>query len=259
MKDLSPLAAFQDGFARILVTEKADPEYAALVCQPGFSVYRNTVMKGCMDALQANFPAVVKLVGEPWFREAARIYVSERPPLDARLLFYGEDFPDFLSGFPPAADWPYLPGVARLDRFWIECQTALDDEAQDPAKLLTLAPDALGATVVRPRAMTRWKWFDGMPVYTIWCVNRSDGRCHDELEWRGEGALLVRRGMEVRWMEVGPEHCAFLDACAAGLPLADAAAAAIEANADADIPQLIATLLSAGALAAHPNVRKELT
>jgi hypothetical protein len=173
MKDLSPLAAFQDGFARILVTEKADPEYAALVCQPGFSVYRNTVMKGCMDALQANFPAVVKLVGEPWFREAARIYVSERPPLDARLLFYGEDFPDFLSGFPPAADWPYLPGVARLDRFWIECQTALDDEAQDPAKLLTLAPDALGATVVRPRAMTRWKWFEGMPVYTIWCVNRS--------------------------------------------------------------------------------------
>lgn len=256
MNGISSLAAFQDGFARILTTGVADPQFAALVSQPGFSVYRNTVIKACVDALLANFPAVVQLVGEPWFREAASVYVREQPPLDARLLFYGEHFPDFLAHFPPAFDLPYLPGVARLDRFWIECHAALDDDAQDPASLLALAPDALGSTVVRPRASTRWKWFDNLPVYAIWSANRSDGGRREELGWKGEGALLFRRDAEVRWVEVGPPHCAFLDACAAGRPLVDAAAAALEADAHADIARLIATLLDAGALSGHANTQR---
>jgi hypothetical protein len=37
--------------------------------QPGFAVYRNTVLKGCIDALQANYPTVHALVGD---RMAAR-------------------------------------------------------------------------------------------------------------------------------------------------------------------------------------------
>lgn len=253
MNEMSSLAAFQDRFARILTTGVIDKQFAALAGQPGFSVYRNTVMKGCVDALLANFPAVVKLVGEPWFREAAYEYVREQPPQDARLLFYGERFPDFLAHFAPAADLPYLPGVASLDRFWIECHSACDDLAQDPASLHSLAQDALGAAVVRPRASTRWKWFDDLPVYAIWSASRSDARS-GEIGWKGEGALLYRRDAEVQWMEVGSAHCAFLDACAAGLPLALAAEAALSADAHADIAQLVATLLNAGVLSAHTNI-----
>lgn len=252
MNDMSSLAAFQDGFARILTIGVVDSQFAVLADQPGFSVYRNTVMKGCVDALLANFPAVVKLVGEPWFRDAAYVYVREQPPRDARLLFYGEHFPDFLARFPPAADLPYLPGVARLDRFWIECHSASDDQAQDPAGLLSLAPEVLGATVIRPRASTRWSWFEDLPVYAIWSANRSDMH-RDDIRWKGEGALLFRRDAEVQWTEVGSAHCAFLDACAAGHPLAVAAEAALAADAHADIAQLIATLLDAGVLSMHAH------
>ena len=62
------LETFQDGFANALLALEPSvdcaPELAYLVAQPGFAVYRNTVMKGCIDALQANYPAVARLVGE---------------------------------------------------------------------------------------------------------------------------------------------------------------------------------------------------
>lgn len=59
------LAAFQDAFVAALTgaPDSAAGEVAALVGQPGFAVYRNTLAKGCVDALRANFPAVERLVG----------------------------------------------------------------------------------------------------------------------------------------------------------------------------------------------------
>ena len=46
------LSTFQDGFSAALRGPAVDaPWLSALECQPGFAVYRNTVLKGCIDAL----------------------------------------------------------------------------------------------------------------------------------------------------------------------------------------------------------------
>ena len=42
------------------------------------------------------------------------------------LVDYGEEFPDFLATFEPAAELPYLSDVARLDRFWTQAHVAAD-------------------------------------------------------------------------------------------------------------------------------------
>jgi hypothetical protein len=55
-----------------------DPNHAADAAAR-FKVYRNTVLKGCVDALAANFPTVLRLVGEDWFRAAALIHVCAEP------------------------------------------------------------------------------------------------------------------------------------------------------------------------------------
>ena len=91
------LAQFQASFAQALFAPAdIDSPVAALSAQPAFAVYRNTVMKACIDALEANYPAVARLVGSEWFRAAAALYVAARPPNDARMLRYGDGFPDFL-------------------------------------------------------------------------------------------------------------------------------------------------------------------
>ena len=242
------LARFQDAFAQALREPDAVPaDVAALVTQPAFAVYRNTVMKGCIDALQANYPAVARLVGEEWFRAAAAIHVREALPADPVLLRYGANFSGFLTRFEPAAGLPYLPGVATLDRYWTEAHSAATADPLDPSAVAGLAPEELANAVLQVYPAARWAWFPEGPIYTIWSRNRIDESFDADIEWRSEGALLVRPRDAVEWVALDAAGCAFLDACAALHTLGEAAQAALQAQGDADIAQLLATLLKAGA------------
>ena len=247
------LARFQDDFAHALLAPAGNlvttipPEVAALAAQPAFAVYRNTVMKGCIDALQANYPAVVRLVGDEWFRAAAAIHVREVLPTDPTLLRYGAAFADFLTRFEPAAELPYLPGVAQLDRYWTEAHAASDADVLDPAAVAKVAPEALASTVLHPHPAARWRWFPDAPIYTIWSRNRSGETLDDNLDWRPEGALLTRPRDAVEWIALDAAGCAFLDVCAAGGTLAEAAQAALAVQGNADLARLMSTLLTAGA------------
>ncbi|MFL6717008.1 MAG: putative DNA-binding domain-containing protein [Burkholderiaceae bacterium] len=236
------LAEFQDGFSQMLQGTGPLP--------PGLAVYRNTVVKGWVDALQANYPAACRLVGEPFFRQAAVFYARLQPAGEASLLRYGADFAGYLAGYEPAAALPYLPGVARLDRYWIEAHIAPDAQALTVASLAGMAPECLAERVLAPHPAARWAWFGDQPAYTIWRRNRPDGEPEAALAWHGEGALLVRpdRGA-VAWHALSQAGCVLLDACAAGYTLGTAAAMALEADSRADIAQLLATLLSCGAFA----------
>lgn len=260
------LQRFQDQFARALLAPDAGADCAAeianLVRQPGFAVYRNTVIKGCIDALQANYPSVARLVGVEWFRAAAAIYARANLPRHPSLLAYGEGFPQFLAGFAPAAELPFLCGVARLDRFWTEAHVAREQAPVDAAEVVRLAPEQLARTVLSPHASARWAWFAEHPVYTIWERNRASGESRDmpEIAWRAEGALVVRPHGAVAWTRLDAAGCAFLDACAAGGALVDAAAAALAADPGADLTGLMARLFDAGAFGhltivdkAHPE------
>jgi Putative DNA-binding domain len=248
------LERFQDEFARALLaadcaTAGLAPEVVRLAAQPGFAVYRNTVMKGCIDALQANYPSVARLVGDEWFRAAAAMYARANLPRHPTLADYGADFADFLAAFAPAAELPYLAGVARLDRFWTEAHTARDQASLDVAAVAHLTPSELARTVLQPHASARWAWFDAQPIVTIWRRNRyPDGADDGEIEWRGEGVLVVRPQAAVEHVALDAAACAFLDASAAGRPLADAAAAALAASTTIDLARLMARLLDAGAV-----------
>ena len=239
------LASFQSSFVKSLFDQDAE---STLTTQPAFAVYRNTVMSGCVDALQANFPSVARLVGVDWFRAAAATYARAQPPRDGRLLMYGETFADFLADFEPAHDLPYLAGVARLDRLWIEAHTAEDAMAVDSAWLASLLPDQLGALRLRPHPATRWRFFDGLPIYSIWAPNRVGTDAMDDIVWQGEGALLTRPVDAVGWQALDRSSGAFLDTCAEGRLLAEAAGAALDVLPDVDIAALLSRLLSAGAL-----------
>jgi hypothetical protein len=180
------------------------------------------------------------------------------PPANPMLLDYGATFAAYLGRFEPVRELPYLPHVARLDRMWSESHTALTEDALDPSAIAGLAPEVLGDIVLRPHAAARWAWFDSAPIYTIWSRNRAAEATDPDFDWRGEGALLVRPQDTVFWLALDAAGCAFLDACADGGTLALAAQAALDADSAADLRQLLATLLAAGAFSrASPLVNTE--
>jgi len=262
LADANPVAAspglreFQDAFADALLSESAldariTAAVASIAAQPGFAVYRNTVLKGCIDALEANFPAIVRLVGSEWFRAAAAVYARAQLPRQPTLLYYGEDFPNFLAEFAPAREFPYLPDIARLDRYWVEAHVALDEAPLAPASIAHLSESALRRCTLRPHASARWLASETLPIATIWQRNRAP-QTEDAgaaIDWRGEGLLLVRPRDVVESVVLDAAGCAFLDACAAGMTVLNAANAALERDAGADLSRLIANLLGAGAFA----------
>jgi hypothetical protein len=246
----TPLAAFQDAFAHALLAhgEHADARVAALVAQPAFAVYRNTVVRSCIDALQANFPAVARLVGEEWFRAAAAEYVTREPPREPSLLRYGATFPRFLAGFAPASGLPYLADVARVDRFWTEAHVAADAPAPTASALVGLDPGALACAVLVPHPAARWAWFADAPICSIWRANRSSDAGGGALRWQAEGVLLTRPGASVLATAIDRPTCRFLEACAAASSIAAAIDAALDADIAKDPAAIVETIMAAGAI-----------
>ena len=163
---------------------------------------------------------------------------------------YGAGFAEFLEGFGPAANLPYLGAVARLDRCWTEAHLAADAPALQAAWLARQPPEALALLHLQPHPAARWQWCEDHPAYTLWQRQREQLQWDAHLPWHGEGALLTRPHDAVQWVPLSHAGCALLDACAAGATFEDAAAQALQADPAADLPALVALLLRSGALRA---------
>ena len=210
------LLDFQDAFVAAIGGHRAAlSPWLDEAEHPGLAVYRNTIARGCVDALADNFPTVQTMVGEDWFRAAAALFAREAPPASAALLDYGADFPAWLQRFPPAAELPYL------------AQTRL-----------TLHPSV------------RFAAFDaGLP--SLWRAAR-DGAEDLELSETPETLLLVRQGQTVASRVVGAAQTAFLRACREGVTAAEAAQAAATADPDTPFAPLFAALIADGVFVGSP-------
>ena len=245
------LDGFHDAFAAALLDPAtgADGPLGALTGQPGFAVYRNTVLKGCIDALQANYPAIARLVGEEWFRAAAAVYARAQPPRLPMLAEYGASFAEFLESFEPGLVYPYLPDVARLDRLWTEAHAAADAPVLTANVLANLGAKDLATARLVPHPAARWQWFPHMPIYTIWTRNRAMPDETGEIEWSAEGVLMARDADGgVAWSGISRGGCVFLDQCRCGATIANAMESAVDAEANLNLISLMTTLFASGAL-----------
>lgn len=240
------LCAFQDAFVEALYQRPA-PALADLAAQPAFAVYRNTVLKGCVDALCANFPSVERLVGTPWMRAAASNFALQSPPVDARLACYGAAFPAFLDDLREAHQLPYLADVARLDHDWLIAFCASASPTLQLEALVGSTASDLANRHLIPHPGARWRWFDGQPIFSLWRHARTGVDWNNETPWQGQGALLVGSSEGVSYLPLELAGCVFLDACAAGHHLDSASHLALQVQADLDFTDLLGRLLRAGA------------
>ncbi len=212
----------------------------------GLAVYRNTIASGAVDALTATYATVVMMTGEDWFRAAAREYVLVHPPREPALLSYGESFEHWLSQFPPAADTPYLAGIARLDWLWWQSWCAADDQLLDGADLAEISPAQLSELTLGLHPSLRIAAFaNGTPA--LWLAHQAPARGGEHVLGRDpERMVFVRLGaqVEARLITAGPY--AFLDALSRGASLLEAGQAALAAEPACALHQIIVTGLALG-------------
>ncbi len=212
-------------------------------------VYRNNTFISLADALAANFPVVHRLVGEAFFRAAARAYIREQPPCRPCLAEYGEGFAAFLARFPPARALPYLPDVARLERTVAACEQASHSPALAPTELAAV-PEARRAAL-RLRLHEACRLFESpFPIDRIWLANQPDRDGAEVIDLDAGGCrLLVQRGGEGTLLHaLAPAEFAFLGGLAAGATLAEAYDRAAARCGPFDLAGLLHRLLRFGCL-----------
>ncbi|MGO9675283.1 MAG: DUF2063 domain-containing protein [Methylocella sp.] len=210
-----------------------------------FAVYRNNVMVSLIDALEARFPAAKRIVGEDFFRASARVFARAHPPRSPLMMTYGDEFPDFLETFEPAAEIVYLADVARIE--------AARTRAYHAADAAPLQPSDLAGVEAADLAELRFELHPSLeiiasafPVATIWAMNAGEAPLAAIEDWRGEDALVLRPVFEVEVRRLPAGAAAFLQSLKAGDPLGEAAGIALASNSDFDLAINLAALVSAG-------------
>ena len=235
---------WQGAFAAALL-DPAKPAPRGLVRPDGraagrrFDIYRNNVAVALIEALGEAFPVVRAVVGAEFFEAMAGVYIRAHPPSSPRMMVYGESFAPFLERFPPAADLPYLPDVARLEYTRRQAYHAADEPAADPAVLGGLAAARLTEARLWLQAACH-VLRSAHPVHAIWRYNATGDKA--PVRPVAEDVLVSRPGDEVLVQLLPPGGAAFLLALRAGAPLGRAAE---RAAADAPAFDLAANLASA--------------
>ncbi len=210
-----------------------------------FAVYRNNVTVGLVDALQSRFPVTARLVGEAFFRAMARVYAADHQPRTPLLMNYGDDFPDFIAGFAPAATVPYLADVARLECLWSKAYHAPEASPLTVDALVHLRSDALSGSRLRLHPSLHLLR-STYPVATIWSAHQTADEAVAPVTWDAEEVLIVRPHAEVTVHRLPPNGYEFIAALATGATVEGAAVAAAERDDSFDVGRHLLGLLSLG-------------
>jgi hypothetical protein len=213
-----------------------------------FGVYRNNVAVGFANALAGLFPATARIVGDDFFRAMVRPYLRACPPRSRLLTECGAGLGDFVAGFAPLGDFPWLADVVRIEQAWIEAYHAADAPPLAADALAAVTQEMLGGIVLEPHPAARIVR-SAFPAVTIFSANReaaqADNAGMDINLGMAEDALVTRPKLEVVVTRLPAGGATFLDALIGGASLMEAAARASD-GAGFDLAANIHGMIEAG-------------
>lgn len=213
-----------------------------------FNVYRNNVIAGLVEALEAAFPAVRRITGDEFFAAMARIYVSLAPPRSPIMLDYGETFPNFIGSFEPAKCIPYLPDVARLERACVKAYHAAEAPPIDPAMFATIDSQTIVQVSLTLHPSVRVVR-SSFPAVQIWTMNIDGGMSATlDISSGGENALVARPIAEVEVRRLPAGAATFIQGLAAGASVSVATIRALDDDSSFDLSGALRDLFSVNAI-----------
>jgi hypothetical protein len=238
MKNINSLAGYQSQFKNFLLTKgnaEADflannikiPEIYKNIKQKDFiekrlSVYRNNVLYSLSEALGSLYPVTKRLVGDDCFREVAKEYVLEHPPLDPVIAFYGEYFAEFIANLEGCQHLKYLHDIAQLE-WYNHCSLhAADAEIFNPAMLTNMSEESLDDLkfTLHPSAALMKSAF---PVDQIWEENQKPVVGTMNIDGSKDTYLLIyRKVLQVQVVNLQESVYYLLLALASGVTISEA-------------------------------------
>jgi hypothetical protein len=217
-------------------------ESATMPGSPRMAIYRNNIYAALSKALEAIYPVILRLVGDEFFKFAARRYIDGHPSRSGDLNRFGSDFAEFLGTFKHAASLPYLPDMARLEWCCHQAYSAADDTPLDLLKLAAVPPETYGRLRFRLNHASRLL-HSAWPIDAIWRVNQADytGDQSVDLASGGVSLLLQRRENRMALMTLSAAEWQFLSALNDRQTLEVAYERAMRADPAADFGALLHT------------------
>lgn len=207
-------------------------------------IYRNNMVASLTEALRACYPVVERLVGEEFFKFAARRYLENHPSSSANLHQFGALFPHFLGNFPSLGKLVYLEDVARLEWSHQLVYHAADPEPIDWDSLRMIPVERHGD--LRFAVNPALQLFESRyPVARIWRVNQCGflGDQAVDLGCGGERMIVSRRGLAIHMETVSAAVFALVGSFIAGNTLLHAFECALELGPIFDLPATLENLV----------------
>lgn len=209
------------------------------------AIYRNNTLLGLTEALRAVYPVIDKLVGEGFFNRLSQSFICNHPPQSGCLLTFGNQFPDFLDGYRPAAHLPYLADTARLE--WLRHEVYFEsvEPALSLAKLADIPPDRYGELELYLHSAVRLL-ISRYPVLRIWQSNQPDSSGENIVDFAEGGCcvLVYRTGWNVDTVTLDWRQYRFLMELMSGLSLAEAVEDILSEYPDFDVTTMLQLCLS---------------
>jgi hypothetical protein len=188
-------------------------------------IYRSHAFATLGAVLTGAFPVVCRLVDKRFFAYAAHEYLRQYPPQSRCLAEYGAEFADFLAGFEPCKELPYLADVARFE--WA-LNTAATVREAPPLKIEALAAiPSEAAALLRLTLQPSVSYFASeWPIDAIWLANQREEVPTVDLVSGGTTVEIRRGDGGFSWQRLDPSTFAFRRALAEGFALGTAVAIA---------------------------------
>jgi hypothetical protein len=159
-------------------------------------VYRSGYVARIAEALENDYRALRRIVGEGPFAAMTGRYVAAAPPASFDLGAVGDRLPGFLADDLLTEQLPFLPDLARLELAQAKAFVARDSAPLDWDRLARRGAEAAADTVIRSRpgtAVIRSTW----PLEAIQaCRDLPDEQVSIPLQGRPVTLLVYRRAID---------------------------------------------------------------
>ena len=159
---------------------------------------------------------------------------------------YGDTFADFIDGFEPAADIPYLADVARLESARLHAFHAPDAIALGPADFAALDPSSLDGLRIALHPAVRIVR-SRYAIFSLWAAHEGILAFEGVDPMSCEDALVARPDCDVETTRLRAGQAEFLLSLSRGCTLGEAASCAMQAHAAFDLAHAIRILIATGA------------